>query len=147
VLRQFGTGRRRAVAGYIDFVRAGVGLPSVWDGLRGQVFLGSDAFVEAMTQELDMDDPKLRDVPRVQRRPPPKTLVPLIESVPACEADADGIAPRVPSRVRDAAMAAAYATGHHTLRAIADAFGVHETTVSRALRRANGNGSSKERGL
>lgn len=147
VLRQFGTGRRRAVAGYVDFVRAGVGLPSVWEGLRGQVFLGSDAFVEAMTRELDMEDPKLRDVPRVQRRPPPKALAPLIESMLAREADADGIAPRAPSRARDAAMAAAYATGHHTLRAIADAFGVHEATVSRALQRTKGNGSSKERGL
>jgi DNA-directed RNA polymerase specialized sigma54-like protein len=32
-------------------------------------------------------------------------------------------------------MARAYATGGHTLRSIADAFGVHEATVSRALRR------------
>jgi hypothetical protein len=31
-------------------VRAGVGLPSVWEGLRGQVFLGSDEFVQRMTE-------------------------------------------------------------------------------------------------
>ena len=33
---------------FIDFVRAGVGLPSVWEGLRGQIYLGSDAFVQRM---------------------------------------------------------------------------------------------------
>jgi DNA-binding MurR/RpiR family transcriptional regulator len=32
-------------------------------------------------------------------------------------------------------MAEVHATGHYTLRAIADAFGVHEATVSRILRR------------
>jgi IS30 family transposase len=34
-------------------------------------------------------------------------------------------------------MAEAHATGHYTLRAIAAAFGVHEATVSRVLRRSS----------
>ncbi|WP_127995675.1 REP-associated tyrosine transposase [Piscinibacter defluvii] len=130
VLKQFGPTRRRAVAAYVDFVRAGVGLPSVWDALRGQVFLGSDEFVQRMTAALDADDPQLRDVPRLQRRPPPRGLRALCaQTLPGSGATPDRRAQR------DAAMAAAYATGHHTLRAIADAFGVHEATVSRALRR------------
>ncbi len=29
----------------MEFVRAGAGLPSVWDGLRNQIFLGSETFV------------------------------------------------------------------------------------------------------
>ena len=33
---------------YIDFVRAGVGLPSIWDHLTGQIYLGGEAFVQRM---------------------------------------------------------------------------------------------------
>jgi transposase len=36
---------------------------------------------------------------------------------------------------RDAAMAQAFATGAFTMSAIADAFGVHYATVSRAVRK------------
>jgi len=36
------------------------------------------------------------------------------------------------------------AAGHHTLRTIADAFGVHEATVSRALRRVPGRRREQE---
>ena len=46
VLGQFGEERAQARAGYAAFVRQGVGQPSVWDGLRHQVFLGSEPFVE-----------------------------------------------------------------------------------------------------
>jgi len=135
LLKQFGATRRKAVATYVDFVRAGVGLPSVWESLRGQVFLGSDESVERTTAALDAHDPKLRDVPWVQRRPPPCTLPVLDKSVPgdsAAESSSEQHAQR------DAAMAAAYATGHHPLCSIADAFGMHEATVSRALRRVPG---------
>jgi len=141
VLKQFGTTRRKAVAAYVDFVRAGVGLPSVWESLRGQVFLGSDEFVERMTAALDADDPKLRDVLRVQRRPPPRALPALDKRKPGVSG-AEG-SPEQRAQ-RDAAMAAAYATGHHTLRSIADAFGVHEATVSRALRRVPGRRRKQE---
>jgi putative transposase len=116
-----------AVAGYVDFVRAGVGLASVWERLRGQVFLGCDTFVERMTAAFDADDPKLRDVPQLQRRPSRRGSTIPTASNPAAE-----IATRAET---DAAMVAVYAAGGHTLRAIADAFGVHEATVSRALRR------------
>jgi REP element-mobilizing transposase RayT len=122
LLRHFGATRRRAVTAYVDFVRAGVGLPSVWESLRGQVFLGSDDFVERMTAVFDADDPKLRDVPRLQRRP-------------VIGSSAIDLSSGTTRAERDAAMARAYATGGHTLRSIADAFGVHEATVSRALRR------------
>ncbi len=46
LLGQFGHERSRAQAGYAAFVREGIGQPSVWEGLRHQVFLGSEAFVE-----------------------------------------------------------------------------------------------------
>jgi putative transposase len=124
VLRHFGATRRRAVAAYVDIVRAGVGLPNVWENLRGQVFLGSDEFIERMTAAFDDGDPKLREVPALQRRPARRLSSTLVQAQLGDITRAE----------RDAAMAAAYATGDPTLRSIADAFGVHEATVSRALR-------------
>ncbi len=142
VLKQFGATRRKAVAAYVDFVRAGVRLPSVWEDLRGQVFLGSDEFVEQMTAALDADDTKLRGVPRLQRRPPPRPLPRLDGPV---DLQGGGAGRSAEQRMRrDAAMAAAYASGHHTLQSIADAFGVHEATVSRALRRRPAGSHERE---
>jgi len=135
VLQHFGSTRRRAVARYVDFLRAGVGLPSVWENLRGQVFLGSDEFVERMTASFDAEDERLRDVPRLQRRPPPQVPV-----------EASSAPPHATRAERDAAMAAAYACGRRTLRSIADDFGVHEATVSRALRRQAAEAGSCQAG-
>jgi hypothetical protein len=45
LLGQFDPQRERAREEYVDFVRAGVGLPSLWADLRNQVFLGSEGFV------------------------------------------------------------------------------------------------------
>lgn len=117
LLRMFGSTRRQARAAYVDFVRAGVGLPSVWEGLRGQVYLGSDEFVEEM-QLLAQQADALAEVPRLQRRPAAKPLA-------SYEAE----------HPRDVAMALAYASGDHRMQAIAQHFGVHYATVSRAVQK------------
>jgi REP element-mobilizing transposase RayT len=116
ILAQFSPQRGRAIAGYIDFVRAGVGLPSVWEQLRGQVFLGSDAFLARM-QKLS-DKAAIGEIPRVQRRPLAKPLS------------------HYRDRYTDAStgMAAAYATGDYSMQEIAACFGVHYATVSRAVK-------------
>ena len=46
LLGQLGDDRSRAQAGYAAFACEGIGQPSVREGLRHRVFLGSDAFVE-----------------------------------------------------------------------------------------------------
>jgi putative transposase len=51
LLGQFGNRRRQAVAKYVEFVRAGGGLPSLWEQLKGQIYPGSDEFVESMLVE------------------------------------------------------------------------------------------------
>ena len=117
ILGQFAQSRGDAVRQYMDFVRAGVGLPSVWGGLRGQVYLGSEAFMQRM-QALS-DKSNIAEIPRAQRRPLAKPL----------------------SHYRDfladphVAMSAAYATGDYTMQQIAEYFGVHYATVSRAVKR------------
>lgn len=117
ILGQFSPQRRRAINLYIDFVRAGVGLPSVWEQLSGQVFLGSERFLKRM--QAMSDKAAIGEIPRAQRRPVAKPL------------------DYYQTKYRDAkaAMIAAYATGDYTLQAIADHFGVHYATVSRAVKK------------
>lgn len=117
ILGQFSPQRRRAINLYIDFVRAGVGLPSVWEQLSGQVFLGSDRFLKRM--QAMSDKVAIGEIPRAQRRPVAKPLDYYLTK----------------HRDAKAAMIAAYATGDYTLQAIADHFGVHYATVSRAVKK------------
>lgn len=118
LLSQFGSQRARQIERYIEFVQQGIRSPGVWQQLKGQVFLGGDEFVDAMTKRLQVDAKfASQEIPRAQRRALAKSL--------AFYRD----------EFNDAklGMAAAYATGDYTLQAIADAFGVHYATVSRAI--------------
>ena len=93
--------------------------PGVWDHLRGQVFLGSDSFAQAMQHELEIAAKHtMRKIARLQRRALAKSLDYYREAFDDATIG----------------MAAAYATGDYTMQAIADAFGVHYATVSRAVR-------------
>ncbi len=117
VLGQFGRGRASAIARYKAFVRQGTGQANLWEqSLRQPIYLGDEAFVTRMQAKLAESD--LAEVPRAQHRRP---ALPLAE-----------YAKRHPER--RAAMAAAYRSGDYTLKAIAEHFGVHYSTVSRALR-------------
>lgn len=116
-LGQFSQVRSRAVQGYVNFVRAGMGLPSLWQSLQGQIFLGSEPFVRRIQDELD-DRSTISEIPRAQRRPITRPL----------EEYRDTIADK------KAAMATAYATGDYTMQEIAICFGVHYATVSRAVK-------------
>jgi hypothetical protein len=118
VLGQFGPARAAAQAAYAAFVAEGGGRSSVWDGLRCQVFLGTDGFVERH-RALAEDPQRLREVPRAQRRALGKPL----------SAFADQYS------TRHEAMARAFSSGAYTMQEIAEHFGVHYSTVSRAVRR------------
>jgi putative transposase len=102
----------------MEFVQEGVRGPRVWDNLKGQVFLGSEAFVETMQRELEATSRHtIKEIPRLQRRALAKSLVYY----------------RTTFDDAKSGMVAAYSTGDYTLQAIADAFGVHYSTVSRAV--------------
>lgn len=118
ILAQFSSHRDRARLGYQDFVRAGVGLPSVWDDLQGQIYLGNEAFIKRMQTSFSSEQ-SLDEIPRAQRRPIAKSVA-LYRSE---FADDPGTG-----------MALAYLSGDHTMKAIAAAFNVHYTTVSRAVK-------------
>ena len=128
VLGQFGEARSSAQTGYAAFVREGFGQPSIWEALRHQVFLGSEAFAERHCVSPEPLE-RLREVPRAQRQPFAK---------PVAE-----FARRYPDRPE--AMARAFQTGVYTMQEIADYFGVHYSTVSRAVRRLETRNASAAR--
>lgn len=117
LLSVFGTERAAAMQAYAQFVAEGVKAPPLWSRLQGQVYLGDADFVARMLAKAGQA-PALQ-VPRAQRSAPPEPLA--------------DIAARHPNR--DAAIAAAHATGHYSYTQIADFFGVHFTTVGRVVRR------------
>lgn len=118
LLGRFGHVRQAATMRYMDFVRRGVGLPSIWSEVRKQVFLGSERFAEQALEELNARG-SLREVPQAQRRAKPLALSEYAE------------------RYKDSeeAMVCAYRSYGYTMQEIADYFGVHYATVSRAVKR------------
>lgn len=116
LLRQFGDARDDAIGSYRRFVNAGKDRESVWTDLRNEFYLGSDAFVERMQALVSPED--LRGVSRSQLRPLVKPLSWFEENFPN----------------RYEAMAKAYLSGGYSQQTVAAHFGVHYTTVSRAIR-------------
>ncbi len=116
VLAQFGSRRASAIRKYIEFVHEGARLPSVWTQLQGQIYLGSEGFVKKMQEKVEKK-PALDEIPRAQRRALTQALNEFERQYPRYEA-----------------MARAYLSGQHTMLAIAAHFGVHYSTVSRAVK-------------
>ena len=118
LLSQFGNQHGRQIERYVEFVQQGLRGVDVWKQLKGQVYLGTDLFVEAMRQRLETDVKFAnREIPRLQRRALAKSLIYYRDEFEELKQG----------------MVAAYSTGDYTLQAIADAFGVHYSTVSRAI--------------
>ena len=102
-------------------IELAVGLPSLWNQLRGQVFLGGDAFLKRM-QKLS-DKAAIGEIPRAQRRPLAKPLSHYRDKLPDARTG----------------MVAAYASGDYTMQEIAECFEVHYATVSRAVKHSEAN--------
>jgi REP element-mobilizing transposase RayT len=69
LLEQFGKNRRVAQKRYREFVRDGVA-NRPWDELKGQIYLGSDEFIERHSAQTT----ELKEVPRAQLKPIKPTL-------------------------------------------------------------------------
>jgi putative transposase len=122
ILSQFGSDLTEARRHYADFVAMGVQAPSPWASLRGQVVLGSAAFVESM-RPAHHDDNESREIPRAQRmtlRPALDEMLP--ESV------------RTDKKSRDQVIKRAYREFGYSLADIARAVGIHYSTVSRVVK-------------
>lgn len=117
LLAQFGNQYAKAVAAYIDHVRAGVGLPSVWGTLQDTLYLGDAEFADKSRQTLSNRLLNDAEIPRLQRR---ARVAPL--EVFAAMPD------------RNSAISKAYASGRYSQKEIASAFEIHYATVSRIVK-------------
>jgi len=133
LLARFRSGRTRAQRRYAEFVAAGVGAPSLWLGLRGQIYLGDERFVRRMQTRLDAKAGEGINVPKAQRR----ALAPALPSIAARRKD------------RNQAVLAAHETCQYSYQQIAERFGIHSMSVGpivRAGQAARGTSEGKRRG-
>jgi len=117
LLGQFAKRRKVAIKKYIEFVRVGVGLPSLWGDLQNQIFLGTETFINKK-QNLINKKESLDDVPRLHRRKLPKPLNYYEKKF----------------KDQKQAMREAYASGGFTLKEIGDHFHKHYSTISRIVK-------------
>ena len=112
---------------YVNHVREGIGLPSVWEVLTGQIYLGDEKFIDKMSL-LAAQSPtgpgtsvsgSRREIPNIQRRPRPMALEAFERQHP---------------NNRNAAIQAAFATGAYTMAQLAQHFQLHYTSVSRIVK-------------
>lgn len=112
----FAKRRKQAINAYRAFVAEGLGQDQLWEDLKNQVYLGSNEFVEEMQQQIDPEQP-LGDIPRSHTAQAQQPLTHYSDHFP-----------------RDQAMAQAYLSGHYSLAAIANHFGMSPSTVSRTVK-------------
>ncbi len=118
VLSSFGTTREAAIQPFMDFVLKGVKQASIWNALRGQLFLGSERFIEEMQKHI-REDQSLQEIPLWQRQLPVKELL--------------YYAGEYADKAK--AMAEAYRSGGYSLQEVGAYFGVGRMTVSRAVKK------------
>ena len=128
VLSQFAQGKAIAQRRYREFVNAGVGVDSPWLKLKGQILLGSDAFIQKI-RPLLAKQAGLKEIPRAQR----------FANRPGLEiALASG---KLYNKTRrDSAMRVAHLKHGYTLSETGSHLGLHYTTVSKVI---NQTGTAK----
>jgi hypothetical protein len=121
VLRQFSSKKGKAEKEYRKFVRLGIGRESIWGGVKGQVILGEDDFVDSLTDYFGRHK-NVPEIPKSQRYAIRPALEKIFEgSILSDRAKRD-------RRIREAVEKFGY-----TQRAVADYLGFHFTYVSRIL--------------
>jgi REP element-mobilizing transposase RayT len=117
ILAEFGQTKSVAIDAYKQFVMEGAGQPSPWLKLKNQVFLGSDTFIENISQQID-ESKDLRDIPASQRRGIPKSLEYYGDNMPS----------------RNAAIISAYKSGGYSMKEVGEYFGLSYSMVSRIVK-------------
>ena len=117
ILGQFSSQRKRAVEKYIDFVRSGVGMPSIWNELQNQIFLGTEKFIQKQQKLIDKKE-SIGEIPRLQKRKLPKSL--------------DYYDKKYKDQKK--AIYNAYLSGGYTLKEIGEYFNKHYSTISRIVK-------------
>jgi len=122
LLRQFSNHRQEAQKRYREFVRSGIGAPSIWEALRSQWILGSKEFVERI-KPAAKEKEAIKEIPKVQRlafRPPLEEII-----------SSDKISNR---EKRNRAIGKAYSDYGYTQSEIARHLKLHYGTISRIIK-------------
>ncbi len=117
ILSAFAKRKRAAQEKYKAFVLAGKRQPSPWEGLKNQIYLGSDDFIEDVQRTITADQ-DLGEIPRAQRRQVAKALDYYEEK----------------HKDRDVAISQAYASGGYSMAEVGNHFGLHYSRVSRIIK-------------
>ena len=116
ILKKFGENRTDAIKAYNQFVREGIGSANPLFGVKNQLLLGDDAFIERF--QMASPEQEMGGISRVQRG----TMALSLQAYENRYAD------------RDTAIAFAYATNAYSMSEIARHFKVSRTTASRAVK-------------
>ncbi len=117
ILGQFAKQRKSAIESYANFVREGIGLPSIWNNIQNQVFLGSEKFINKNQKRIRKKE-SLGEVPQLQQRKIPKSL--------------DYYEKKYKDQKK--AILNAYAAGGYTLKQLGEYFDRHYSTISRIIK-------------
>ena len=119
ILAMFAVRKKIAQRKYRVFIEQGHDQPSVWESLKGQVFLGDEAFVEKELNKVDSDNAS-DEIPARQRRP-------------VCRPIADY---EKQSQTRNEAICLAYQSGQYSLKDLGDYFDLHYSRISRIVKQS-----------
>jgi putative transposase len=121
ILGQFSPNKKKAQNLYRRFVHSGVDKASVWNELKGQIFLGDDRFIKDI---VSLAGKEIKEIPKQQRYAGRMTLEELF-AVDILEH----------KEIRDTAIYNAFTKYGYALKEIADYLGVHYSTISRIIKR------------
>lgn len=122
ILSQFSSRKSTARKRYQQFVLEGIGQPSSWNQLKGQVLLGSEKFIESLRPYIQ-DAERLDEVPRAQRLLNRPTLPALMED-----------RSQLRKSKRDDKIREAHLEWGYSLAEIGRFLNLHYSTVSRIAR-------------
>ncbi|MDI6817096.1 MAG: transposase [Actinomycetota bacterium] len=143
VLSQFDGAKKKAQLAYRDFVAEGIGKPSPWASLVGQIYLGSENFLSELEKNLKEKD-ICEEIPVSQRYPVRPAMDKILEQaakVYGIDA-ADLCKPRANRAARDIAIYLCRQLGGYDLKTIARQFKMSYTRVSQIVGKVSAGAKS-----
>jgi putative transposase len=123
LLSQFDMKRDESVKKYKRFVIKGENEGSPWETLKGQIFLGTEGFIERLGGELDKKG-GAKEIPKIQRYAGRPSLEELFKEERMKH-----------KKAKDETIYRVYIQYGYRMKEIAEYLGVHYATVSRAVMR------------
>jgi len=116
ILSYFSKRRKTAIKKCQEFVREGVGMPSIWIDLKKQIFLGNEKFITKHQKLIDKKQ-KIEEVPILQKRAVAHSIIDYERR----------------NKNKNEAIIAAFNSGGYTLKELGEHFGYHYSTISRIV--------------